>query len=69
MEKHFEDNPKKGFILGTAHPVKFPQAVEKAIQTSVDLPESLELLMKKEKKSIEINPDFAELKRFLLTEI
>jgi threonine synthase len=43
--------------------------VEKAIQTSVDLPESLELLMKKEKKSIEINPDFAELKRFLLTEI
>ncbi|WBX98827.1 threonine synthase [Chryseobacterium gambrini] len=69
MEKYFEVNAKKGFILGTAHPVKFPQAVEKAIQTPVDLPKSLELLMKKEKKSIEISPDFAELKRFLLTEI
>jgi len=69
MEKYFEDNHKKGFILGTAHPVKFPQAVEKAIHISADLPKSLELLMKKEKKSIEISPDFAELKRFLLTEI
>ncbi|SIS75998.1 threonine synthase [Chryseobacterium gambrini] len=69
MEKYFEDNPKKGLILGTAHPVKFPQAVEKAIHISADLPKSLELLMKKEKKSIEISPDFAELKRFLLTEI
>ncbi|WP_185208338.1 threonine synthase [Chryseobacterium sp. C3] len=69
IEKYFKNNAKKGFILGTAHPVKFPQAVEKAIQTPVDLPKSLELLMKKEKKSIEISPDFAELKRFLLTEI
>lgn len=69
MEKYFKNNAKKGFILGTAHPVKFPHSVEKAIHISADLPKSLELLMKKEKKSIEISPDFAELKRFLLTEI
>lgn len=67
MEQYLKENPgKKGFILATAHPVKFPDAVEKATQVSIKLPESLEDLMKKEKKSLEIQPDFAELKRFLL---
>lgn len=67
MEQYLKENPdKKGFILGTAHPVKFPDAVEKAAQIKIGLPETLEDLMKKEKKSIEIQPDFAELKRFLL---
>lgn len=67
MEQYLSENPgKKGFILGTAHPVKFPDAVEKATHTTIELPESLESLMKKEKKSTEIQPDFAELKRFLL---
>jgi threonine synthase len=67
MEQYLKENPgKKGFILGTAHPVKFPDAVEKAVSIKIDLPESLENLMKKEKKSTEIQPDFAELKRFLL---
>ena len=67
MEQYLKENPgKKGFILGTAHPVKFPDAVEKATQVKINLPESLENLMKKEKKSVEIHPDFEELKRFLL---
>lgn len=67
MEQYLKENPgKKGFILGTAHPVKFPDAVEKAVSIKIELPESLENLMQKEKKSIEIQPDFAELKRFLL---
>lgn len=67
MEQYLKENQgKKGFILGTAHPVKFPDAVEKAVSIKIDLPESLENLMKKEKKSVEIQPNFAELKRFLL---
>jgi threonine synthase len=67
LEQYLKDYPgKKGFILGTAHPVKFPDAVENAVHIKINLPESLEDLMKKEKKSIEIQPDFAELKRFLL---
>lgn len=67
MEQYLKENPgKKGFILATAHPVKFPDAVGKAIQVSIKTPESLEDLMKKKKKSLEIQPDFAELKRFLL---
>ncbi|WP_294297934.1 threonine synthase [uncultured Chryseobacterium sp.] len=67
LEQYLEENPgRKGFILGTAHPVKFPEAIEKAVKIKTDLPESLEELMKKDKKSIEMQPDFEELKRFLL---
>ena len=67
LEQYLQENPgKKGFILGTAHPVKFPDAVESAIQTKIEIPQSLDDLMKKEKKTVEINSDFEELKRFLL---
>ncbi|KFF23996.1 threonine synthase [Chryseobacterium vrystaatense] len=67
LEKYLNENPgKKGFILGTAHPVKFPETVEKATQISVKIPEALKDLMKKDKKTVKINADFEELKRFLL---
>lgn len=67
LEQYLQENPgKKGFILGTAHPVKFPDAVEAATKTKIEIPQSLNDLMKKEKKTVEINSDFEELKRFLL---
>ncbi|QIY92415.1 threonine synthase [Chryseobacterium gallinarum] len=67
MLQYLNENPhKKGFILGTAHPVKFPEAVEKATRTKIKIPESLHQLMIKEKKTVKINSDFEELKRFLL---
>lgn len=67
LEGYLEENPeKKGFILETAHPVKFPDPVEKAIGEKIKIPRSLEGLMTKEKKTVEINSDFEELKRFLL---
>jgi len=67
MEQYLNENPdKKGFILGTAHPVKFPEAVEKAVHITTEVPEALHALMKKEKKTVEIRADFEELKRFLL---
>ncbi|CAH0293071.1 threonine synthase [Chryseobacterium sp. Bi04] len=70
LEQYLEVNPgKKGFILGTAHPVKFPEAVEKATAIKVEIPEALSDLMKKEKKTVEISSDFKELKRFLLSKI
>lgn len=65
--EYLKENPgKKGFILGTAHPVKFPDAVESAIQAKIEIPQSLNDLMKKKKKTVEINSDFEELRRFLL---
>lgn len=67
LTEYLKENPaKKGFILGTAHPIKFPDTVEKAIHTKIEMPESLENLMKQEKKTVEITADFKELKRFLL---
>ncbi len=67
LEQYLDENPdKKGFILGTAHPVKFPEAVEKAGHITTEVPEALHALMKKEKKTVEIHADFEELKRFLL---
>lgn len=67
LEEYIKENPgKKGFILGTAHPVKFPDAVESAIQAKIEIPQSLNDLMKKKKKTVEINSDFEELRRFLL---
>ncbi|PWN70149.1 threonine synthase [Chryseobacterium phosphatilyticum] len=67
MEQYLQENPdQKGFILGTAHPVKFPDAVENAIQTEINIPEAITDLMKKEKKTVEISSDFEELRRFLL---
>lgn len=70
LEEYLAERPgKKGFILGTAHPVKFPEAIEKAIHSGTAIPESLKSLMDKEKKSLEIQPDFTELKRFLLNKI
>ncbi|ASK30556.1 threonine synthase [Chryseobacterium sp. T16E-39] len=70
LETYLKEHPeKKGFILETAHPVKFPDAVEKAIGGKIKIPESLADLMKEEKKTIEINSDFEELKRFLLNKI
>ena len=70
MIQYLQENPEqKGFILGTAHPVKFPEAVEKAIHSQIVIPELLNELMKKKKKTVEINPDFEELRRFLLHKI
>ncbi len=60
---------QKGFILETAHPVKFPDAVEQAIGENIVLPSELEILMKQEKKSVEMSPDFVDLKTFLLQKI
>jgi threonine synthase len=67
MEKYLQANSgKKGFILETAHPVKFPEAVEKAISRKVPVPDGLAGLMKKEKRSLEMEPVFSDLKDFLI---
>ena len=66
LEKYLAENGGKGFFLETAHPVKFPDSVEQATGKSVEIPKSLEELMKQEKFTTEINPQYEELKEFLL---
>ncbi len=55
-----------GVILGTAHPIKFPEAVEPLINQTLPLPEKLQNLMEKPKLSIPLQADFQEFKQFLL---
>lgn len=58
---------KKGLILETAHPVKFADVMEKILEQPVEIPESMKYLLKLEKKSTKIQPDFNQLKEFLLS--
>ena len=57
---------RKGIILETAHPVKFPDAVEKATEKRIEIPPSISSLMKIEKKSIKMNASSESFKNFLL---
>jgi len=69
LEKYLSSHPlHKGFILETAHPVKFPYAVENATEKEVDIPEVLKEMMTLEKESILLSPDFESLKSYLLSE-
>lgn len=67
LERYLQSHSnEEGFILETAHPVKFPDAVEQATQTSVPVPQSLHKLMTSEKKSVEIEPVYNDFKDYLM---
>lgn len=55
-----------GVVLETAHPVKFPEAVEPIIQQPIEVPERLRIWTEKPKLSIPMRADFQEFKAFLL---
>ena len=57
---------KKGIFLETAHPVKFPDAVEKATAKKIEIPVSVDSIMHLEKKSIKMNVSYESFKNFLL---
>jgi threonine synthase len=54
-----------GVFLETAHPGKFIDVVEDALQQKIDLPTALQAFMKGEKKSIQMTKDFTSFKKFL----
>ena len=67
LEKYLEYHPtKRGFFLETAHPVKFPDAVEKAVGKEINIPASISSMMKLEKKSIKMHASFEAFRNFLL---
>ena len=55
----------KGLFLETAHPVKFPEAVERITKQQIPIPDSLQPMMQKEKQSIFIPPGYQHLKDYL----
>lgn len=58
-------NGEKGMILGTAHPIKFPDVVEKAIGNPIHPGAAIQKLLKLEKKSITISTDYQSFKKIL----
>ncbi|MDP4284181.1 MAG: threonine synthase [Bacteroidota bacterium] len=63
LKKHPE---QKGIFLETAHPVKFYDVVEPVIQQAVPVPDSLQPILKKDKKSISMDAGFENLKEFMM---
>ncbi|HRG87581.1 MAG TPA: threonine synthase [Chitinophagales bacterium] len=61
-----EQYGEKGFILETAHPVKFSNVVEQATGVAIDFPENMKYLLKQQKKSIQTEARYEALKDFLL---
>jgi len=67
LKQYLDENPgQRGIFLETAHPVKFNTIVEKCIGKTVDIPVSASHLAGLSKKSQIIEPDFRELKNFLM---
>lgn len=56
-----------GILLETAHPVKFPETVEKATGEKIAMPQSASDLFNREKQSIQMDASFQALKAFLLS--
>jgi threonine synthase len=56
----------QGIFLETAHPVKFPDSVEKFAGVSAQVPESIRELFGKNKISVKIRADYAVFKEQLL---
>ncbi|MCD8290036.1 MAG: threonine synthase, partial [Prevotella sp.] len=57
-----------GVFLETAHPAKFKDTVESAINSTVTIPDRLAEFMKGTKQSIPMSKDFANFKKFLMNE-
>lgn len=63
LQKH---PTKKGMILETAHPVKFPDTVEAMIGQKIAIPDSVKPLLELKKQSVLIDPKFSALKEWLM---
>ncbi len=66
LKKWMNKNGGQGIFLETAHPAKFGDVVEPAIEAKVEVPERLKEYLKREKKAIALGNTFEELKAVLL---
>ena len=55
-----------GYILETAHPVKFPDVVEEAIGKKIEVPDEVKYLFNQTKKSILLSSDCNDFKEWLM---
>ena len=67
LKKYLENNPKGiGVFLETAHPVKFLDTVENALNIKINIPKHISKLKRKKKNKIGIK-NYEQLKSFLLS--
>ena len=67
LKRYLETVPgAKGVFLETAHPVKFPEAVEESIGEKINIPDSLKEMMSRGKQSLLMKAKYRELKEYLL---
>ncbi|WP_421765273.1 threonine synthase [Ekhidna sp.] len=64
--KALHEMKKEGIFLGTAHYCKFLPTINEALGREVAIPDFAKGLMHMEKRSIELNADFAQFKEFLI---
>lgn len=66
LEKFITNHTSKNnIVLATAHPVKFPEAIQIATGEKTPIPNHLSLLMEAEKKSILLEANYAKFKEWL----
>jgi threonine synthase len=67
LQRYLQNHPEqKGMILETAHPVKFPDAVESCIGKPIAIPAAVQSIMNKEKQSVMISANYEDFKAYLL---
>jgi threonine synthase len=68
LKRYLQEHPEqKGLMLETAHPVKFPDAIEPIIGHEIEAPKPVNHLLNKKKKSIKIDANYQQLKEYLLS--
>jgi threonine synthase len=68
LEKHLQNSHLGfgGYILETAHPVKFPDVVEAAIGKKIEIPKEVKYLFDQQKKSILLSSNYNDFKEWLM---
>lgn len=67
LHRYLSAHPgQTGLFLETAHPVKFPEAVESCIGKRIEMPAAVQSLMDKEKQSELIKADYQQFRDYLL---
>jgi threonine synthase len=65
LQNYLKTHPQEaGFILETAHPVKFPEIVEASIGHALTIPEQVQPLFSKEKISVHLPASFDAVKEW-----
>lgn len=67
LQRYLLEHPgRQGIFLETAHPVKFPDAVEDITGRMIEIPAEVKDIMHREKTSLKMKANYNTLKEFLL---